>query len=175
MVWCTVIICSVISEESGCSQNDPRNTSCFPNSGWSAGEFQNSTAKLRNNFYLYFYHQHFFLTELPSHGELILPAFFHSATNSIPIKAVPGFYSHVTVALLCTECWSNTVHWCQGSPEHTKLTVAFPTGLCNLKNMLLTFQGAPSTPKSLSFSSLTCTHTKTRSYIKVMESVSSKS
>lgn len=115
-----------------------------------------------------------FITESPSDGKLILPAFLHSAMNNIPVKA---FFpvSQLHFCALLTECWSHTVNLSQGSPEHTKLAEAFPTGFCNLKNMLLTFQGPHSTPKSLSFSSLTCTHIKTRSYFKAMESVSLKS
>lgn len=77
--------------------------------GRSAGEFQNSTAKMRNYIFLQFYHQ-FFLTAFPSHGKLILPAFFHSATNSIPTKTVPGFYSHASVVLLCTADWLLVQH-----------------------------------------------------------------
>lgn len=33
--------------------------------------------------------------------------------------------------------WHNVIYKCQGSPEHTKLTEAFPTGLCNLKTCCL--------------------------------------
>lgn len=133
--------------------------------GRSAGEFQNSTAKMRNYIFLQFY-QFFFFDSIPFSWKAD-PSCLLSLSYKIPIKAVSGFYSHATVALLlCTADWllvqhssfmsglswahqasRGIPHWTlqfkkhaayfPGSTFHAKVSQLFLSHLCSHKNQKL--------------------------------------